>query len=289
MVLAAGSLWGTIGFFSTLLSDMGMSASMAAFFRVLPAAGVLALVLLIKGRGLSLFRVSKRGLLSCFLVGITVQGFFNLSYMNAIDQIGMATAAVFLYTSPIYVAIMSRLFFREPLTRNKIAAIFINIAGCILTVTGGNFSDTRLSVSGILTGALAGFLYSLLPILSRIGADREDPITATFYGQLFGTLLLLFIIKPYNGTGAEFSLKLLLLIIGFGIVPSAMAFITYFGGLKRISETSRVPVLASVETVVASLIGLVAFGQTLGAAKIAGIALVLCSIAVMNKKQADQN
>jgi multidrug transporter EmrE-like cation transporter len=39
-----------------------------------------------------------------------------------------------------------------------------------------------------------------------------------------------------------------------------------------------------VETVVAALIGLAAFGQTLGSGKVCGIALVLLSIAVINSK-----
>ena len=42
--------------------------------------------------------------------------------------------------------------------------------------------------------------------------------------------------------------------------------------------------LASVETVVAAIIGLVVFGQTIGVVRVAGIALVLTSIALMNKR-----
>lgn len=285
MVLAAGSLWGTIGLFATLLSNMGMSAGPVAFFRVLSASIMLALILLVKGRGVSLFRVSRRGLISCMLVGFISQALYNVCYMNTIEQGGMATAAVFLYTSPVYVALISRVFFHEPLTRNKIIAIIINIAGCILTVTGGDFSDMKISGFGIIMGIMAGFTYALLPILSRTGADDEDPFSAAFYGQAFGALLLFFLIRPYNGIGTAFTLPMLLVFIGFGIVPSAMGYIVYYAGLSRITENSIVPVLASVETVVAALIGLIVFSQALSITKIVGIALVLISIAIMNKKK----
>ena len=287
MVLLAGSLWGTIGFFATMLSNCGLAAAPVAFFRLLSATIMLALILLAKGKGTGLFHVSRKGLISCMLVGFISQAFYNICYMNAIEQGGMATAAVFLYTSPVYVALISRIFFHEPLTSNKIIAIIINIAGCILTVTGGDFSDMRISGFGIITGILAGFTYALLPILSRTGADEEDPFTAAFYGQAFGALLLFFLIRPWNGIGTAFSLKILLLFIGFGIVPSAMGYIVYYAGISKITETSRIPVLASVETVVAAIIGLVVFGQSLGAAKIAGIVLVLISIAVMNMKKSN--
>ena len=114
------------------------------------------------------------------------------------------------------------------------------------------------------------------------GADDEDPYTAAFYGQLFGTILLFFLVRPWQNIGTAFNWKVVLVLIGFGVVPSALAYIAYYGGLGKITETSKVPVLASIETVVAAGIGLAAFGQKLGPAKIFGIVLVLCSIAIMN-------
>ncbi|MBE6041660.1 MAG: hypothetical protein E7220_03955 [Clostridiales bacterium] len=287
MVLMAGSLWGTIGLFATLLSNFGVAAAPVAFFRMLSATIMLALILLFKGKGTSLFRISRRGFISCMLVGFISQALYNICYMNTIEQGGMATAAVFLYTSPVYVAVISSLLFHEPLTKNKIAAIIINIVGCILTVTGGDFSDMRISGFGIVMGILSGFTYALLPILSRTGADDENPFTAAFYGQALGALLLFFLIRPWNGIGTAFTLPILLVFFGFGIVPSAMGYIVYYGGISKITETSRIPVLASVETVVAAIIGLVVFGQGLSIAKIIGIALVLISIAVMNMKRSD--
>ena len=284
LILAAGALWGTIGFFATLLANLGMKAGPVAFFRVLSSTVMLALVLLIKGKGISLFRISRRGLFSCMLIGVVSQAFYNVCYMNTIEQNGMATAAVFLYTSPVYVALLSRLLFREPLTGNKILAIVMNIVGCVLTVTGGVFSEMRISAFGLVMGLLAGFTYALLPILSRTGASEENPYTAAFYGQLFGALMLFFLIHPFQNPGTEFTWQILLVLIGFGLIPSALAYIVYYGGMSRITETSKVPVIASVETVVAAVIGLVAFGQTLGMVKILGIALVLCSIAVMNRR-----
>ena len=260
LVLTAGALWGTIGFFATLLSNLGMNAAPVAFYRVLFSAG----------------------LISCMLIGFVSQAFYNVCYMNAIEQNGMATAAVFLYTSPIYVALLSRLFFHEPLSGNKILAILVNIIGCVLTVTGGAFSEQRISAFGLMMGILAGFTYAMLPILSRTGADDEDPYTAAFYGQLFGTILLFFLVRPWQNIGTAFSWQIVLVLIGFGVVPSALAYIAYYGGLGKITETSKIPILASIETVVAAGIGLMAFGQKLGPAKIIGIILVLCSIAIMN-------
>lgn len=159
------------------------------------------------------------------------------------------------------------------------------LAGCILTVTGGDFSAVKLTGFGLLMGVMAGFTYGTMPVFSRLGADEEDPYTSSFYGLALGAFLLFFIVRPYNGMGTSFNLQIILALIGFGIVPSALAYIIYFGGLNRIKETAVVPVLASVETVAAAIIGLVVFQQTLSIVKIAGIALVFISIVIMNLRR----
>ena len=283
MVLAAGTLWGTIGLFATILNNLGMEPFPVAFYRLLFASILLIPVMLVQGKGLSLFRISKRGLISCFLVGLVSQAIYNLCYMNAIEQGGMATASVLLYTAPVFVAIMSRVFFKEPLTKNVIIAIFVNICGCVLTVTGGNFTEVNLSVFGIVMGVAAGFTYGTLPVLSRLGADDEDPYTSSFYGLAFGAVALFFMVRPWRPevTGIT-DYRMVLALIGFGIIPSALAYIIYFGGLGKIKETSIVPILASVETVAASIIGLIVFHQMLSPVKILGIALVFGSIVIMN-------
>ena len=286
MVFVTGVLWGTIGLFSTILSHLGMDSSAVAFYRLVSASLLLIPVLLIKGKGLSLFRISKRGLISCVLVGFISQAFYNLFYMRAIELGGMAVAAVLLYTSPIFVAIMSVLFFKEPLTRNKIIAILVNIAGCVLTVTGGNFSEIKITGMALLMGVAAGFTYGTLPVFSRFGADDENPFTSSFYGLALGAFLLFFLVPPSNGIGTAWTWQIVLTLIGFGIVPSALAYIIYFAGLSKIEETSVVPVLASVETVAASIIGAIVFGQSLSPGKVAGIALVVISIFIMNLKPA---
>lgn len=283
MILAAGALWGTIGLFSTLLNNLGMDPAAVAFYRLLSASLLLIPLLLLKGPGLRLFRISKRGLLSCALIGFISQALYNLCYMQAIRLGGMGTAAVLLYTSPVFVAVLSRIFFKEPLGRRKLLAIAVNILGCLLTVTGSDFSGLSLAGSGVVMGVLAGLTYGTMPVFSRIGADEEDPFTSSFYGLALGALCLFFLVRPYRAElAAPFSPQIILVLLGFGLIPSLVAYVIYFRGLNRCKETSLVPVLASVETVAAALIGLAVFGQPLDASKIAGMILVLLSIVLMS-------
>ena len=53
---------------------------------------------------------------------------------------GVAVTVVMMYLNPVITAVLTRIFFKESFTAAKTAAIFVNIAGCVLMVTGGDFS-----------------------------------------------------------------------------------------------------------------------------------------------------
>ena len=281
-VFSAGFLWGTVGIWATLLGRMGMDSMNTAFFRLLSATVILFIVLVIKGKGFSLFKISKRGLISCILIGFISQGFYNFFYMYSVQNSGMSTAAVLLYTAPIFVAVLSRIFLKEEITGNKIIAIVINILGCILTVTGGSLAGAMISSKGIIFGVLAGLTYALMPILGRIGADEENPFTTAFYGLAFAGLLLFFMARPFTGIDFEFTPQAILVIIAYGLIPSALGYIIYFGGLGKITETSVIPIFTSVENVAAAAFGFLIFHEAFTPVKVIGVALVFVSIIVMN-------
>lgn len=68
----------------------------------------------------------------------------------------------------------------------------------------------------------------------------------------------------------------------FALLPTVIAYLLYYRGIQKIRDSSRVPVLASVECVVAVGIGVLALHETLGAVKLLGIARVLGSVLLMN-------
>lgn len=83
---------------------------------------------------------------------------------------------------------------------------------------------------------------------------------ASTYNFAFATLFLLIFTRPWQGMSGKISPLLLLVAFGFALVPTAITYLLYFTGLQKIKETSRVPVLASVETVSAITAGNFCFG-----------------------------
>ncbi|MBQ9574033.1 MAG: EamA family transporter, partial [Synergistaceae bacterium] len=78
-----------------------------------------------------------------------------------------------------------------------------------------------------------------------------------------------------------------ILVVGFlyGLIPTSLAYLVYYNALKMIDDTSKVPVIASIEPVAAVMIGMTFYGEKIGIVNLIGIAVVLISIIIMAKSK----
>ena len=284
LVLCAGILWGSIGFFVRKLNGLGVDTELTAFMRIFCAWIILIPLLM----GMSLksgrnyFKISKKGLLQCLIMGIVTQAFFNLSYSGCINSVGVAMGSVLLYTAPIFVSILSRLLFKEDINARKGISLVINLLGCFIMVTGGDLSVLKVSGIGILLGIGAGFFYAMVTILGKFTSDEVDPFTMVFYNFLFGWISLALISNPIPKIAAVSDLHFWLLAFGYGLIPTVGSYLFYMNGISHDVELSRVPVIASVEPIIATIIGLLVFGENITLVNALGLVIVLFSIVLMN-------
>lgn len=282
-IFIAGCLWGTVSIFVRSMDAAGSSTGYTGFLRVFFGFIILALITLIS-EGPQAFRINKQTLIACILLGIFTQGLFNISYNTAIGYIGSSLGAVLLYTAPLFTSVMSFFLFKEKITRVKALALLINIIGCAFTVTGGHFNAITFSVVGVCWGVAAGFFYSLGAILGTYTSGQASSLVVTTYNFLFASIFLGILLRPWNSVEAAFEPKLLLLGIAYAIIPTALAYGIYFTGVQRVKETSKIPIAASIETVSATIVGILVFHEDLASGNLLGIALVLASIVIMNLK-----
>lgn len=281
-IFIAGFLWGTIGLFVKQLGSLGANADMISLLRMGFSFLIMFTICLVH-LGPERMRLSRRNLLACALLGIVTQAVYNLCYSRAISIIGVSMGSVLLYISPIFTLVFSILLFGERLTFIKCLAIVLNVLGCMLTVTNGNPDIGTLSLYGIFLGVAAGFCYSLAAIIGKIATEGGNPILTAMYSFFFASL---FIIAKIAVTGSSLCLSAPVLAWGFAyaLIATSLTYIVYYWGVEMIAETSRVPVIASVELVVATVIGILLYRESIGIVSLVGIVLVLSSIMIINLK-----
>ena len=124
----AAALWSLITPFSRMLFELHTSPLETAFWRSLFGGICFVIYSLIKGCLKVPFRDGLRMLFFGGLLGALMFGAFQLS----IEMSGGATAVVLLYTAPAWVAVLSRVLFHDAISRTKLLAIAIALAGVVL-------------------------------------------------------------------------------------------------------------------------------------------------------------
>ena len=276
LIFLAGVLWGTIGIFVNELNSLGASSAQTCFIRMFSGFLIMAVYALIKNRK-NFFLIDRKTLLICAGLGLISHGFFNICYTASIKLNGMGIACVLMYSAPVFTAMASKIIFNEKISGLKIFALALNILGCVLTVTGGSLDSAGLSLTGILAGLGTGFCYGMAAIFGKAG-EKTDASIISAYSYFFAALFLFIFNTPEL---ENINIKILSTGFLYGLIPTSLAYMIYYNGLKKINYTSRVPVIASIEPVAAVLIGMIIYNERVSLANFIGIAVVFLSIVIM--------
>ena len=287
-IIVAASLWGVIGVFSRLLNDAGLTSMQTTEVRCFITASIMAIVLLIKDK--NLFKIDIKDIWMFIGTGLFSIVTFNILYFETAELVSLSMTAVLLYTAPCFVMVLSAIIFKEAVTRQKILALALAFLGCIFTAGliggGGEFS-----MKGFMFGLGSGATYSLYSIIGKFALRKYDPMTMTFYTFLVAAASLFFISDPlYIVDVAVSSPKALLGMLGLGIFITTIPYFLYTKGLKGL-DAGKASVIAFIEPMVATMAGIVIYGEALTVFNALGIFLILMSVVLlnMNFEKKDQN
>ncbi len=283
LILIAGVFWGSMGLFVRRLGELGFSSVQIVSMRLCVAAVLFALLLLWKDP--AGFRLRLRDIPLFLGLGFGSILFFTCCYFTAIRMMPMSVAAILLYTSPIWVMLMSALFFRTKITRRKVAALLLSFFGCVLVsgISGGG-----VTLLGFFIGIGSGIGYGLYSILGTAALQRYSPYTVTTYTFLLAAFGSVFICKPaemiHTIANAEHLGMLLVFLFLTGLLTAFVPFLCYTIGLNTV-EAGRAAILATSEPMVAAILGAVVYHEMLTPLSCLGILCIFAAIVLLNLRQ----
>lgn len=279
-ILAAAFLWGLTGIFVRTLNVQGLDNMQLLFFRSAVTCLTLFIYLFITDR--SKLKIDIRDIWYFLGTGVLSFTLFGVCYFYTIANASMSLAAMLLYTSPFFVMIMAALFFREKITTAKILALLAAALGCVMIC--GTDKNTTVSPFIIFTGLSSGFCYALYSIFGRIALKKYSSETVTVYTFFFAAIASMFAVDfPAISDVLVTNPKAILLAVVFAYISAFFPYIFYTKGLQN-TESGKAAVMATFEAVVASVAGILAFGESLTVIATLGIILVLFSVFLLNRK-----
>lgn len=282
LIILAGICWGIIGVFSRNLSGEGFNSIQITASRCLVTAICLALFLFVQDR--DKLKIQIKDLWIFLGTGICSIVFFNICYFTTIKLATLSMASILLYTAPCFVMIMSAFLFHEKITLRKISALILAFGGCILITGIMGIGGGKVSGWAILSGLGSGIGYALYSIFGSIALKKYHPFTVTAYTFIVASLSLL----PFSNGFALVSIisgneAILLNILLLGILSTLVPFLLYTKGLEHM-EAGKASVMAFIEPMVATMVGILIFKEGLTFQNISGIFLIFLSVLILNLK-----
>ena len=287
LIAIAAASWGTTGATMTLLSrEAAASPLLVGWSRLAVAAPVLVLA----AAGAARFGArpparqpwpSRADLPLCAALGLAMAA-YQVCYFRAVTLVGVAPAALLaICSAPLLVAVLAVLFLGERLTPRVRLSLGMAVAGTALLVVGprGLHEIAGHFGLGALLALGAGVSYAVYAVAAKGLLARVTPIAVSAITFALAALLLAPALLGEDATAHTLVAGWpLLLYLGLG--PTAVAYVLFTAGLRRVPATAAA-IVSLLEPLTAATLGLLVFGERLGPIGITGAGLLLASLALL--------
>jgi DME family drug/metabolite transporter len=241
-----------------------------------------ALVLLAAARALGgPLRIAREDRWRCVAIGLSM-AVFQAAYFSAVAMTGIAVAALIaICSAPLMIAGLAAVFLGERITVRVGAALGVGIIGTSLLIVGPRSgADVSARFAGGAGLALvAGFAYALSVVITKAALVRTPPLSLIAVSFAVGALAF----APAFAT-PDARRQLVdgwLWLLYLGVVTTGVAYALYTIGLRRVTA-SVAGVAALLEPLTATLLGVLVFGERLGAAGAVGAVLLVAALCLLS-------
>src|SRR4030067_316881 len=285
--ITAGTLFGTAAIFINLLSLSGLSAFSIALWRLVFASIFLAIFLIALRKPIAQ-NLLKNNPLRILSLGF-LRGLHFILFVSAVCDTTILNATVLVNTAAIWSMLVSSLIFKLKPSRLAVVGILASFLGVVVIAYGD-------ASSGVWTIKLKGDLEATLAAVAEAFylSYGRDTRSKTPLLNLMLTMYIFSIFTVLVGGVAmrsDFSLptqpSLLLILIGLGLLPTAVAHTFYFSSLSHL-KSFETATMAFLEPIVATFLGILIFAQVPGVLFVLGAVLVLSGlVSVVVKEYTD--
>lgn len=217
------------------------------------------------------------------LGGVSWIGIYNVALNESERRIDAGTAALIIQIGPIIVALLATFFFQERLTKWLLIGLGVGFAGVVIigraSSTGGNGD-----VVGVLLSALAAVTFAVGIISQKkLLGGGMTALEMTFWFYVVGTVACLPWSVELVGIVGDASASDLAWIGYLGVVPSALAFVTWAYALNH-SEAGKFALSTFLVPFITTLIAWMLLGEVPPALAFVGGALCIAGVLLTRRK-----
>jgi len=200
----------------------------------------------------------------------------NVLFTLANKMTTAANAIVLQFTAPIFVILLSLLFWHERPQRLDLAVCAVTFLGVVCFFVDGLSSG---GTAGNVVALLSGLTYAGVFLLNDL--PDADPISSVFWGDVCSAVLGL----PWLLRERDLSPTALTSLVILGAFQVGVAYILMCRGLKTTPAVTA-SLISGIEPVLNPILVAVFYHETIGPVSLAGAAIVVGAVIVYNVAKA---
>ena len=215
------------------------------------------------------------------LVALGMLGFgcYQVAWTVGLTQISAGESALIVAAAPVFVALLAGALGMDRLTLPKLAGALIAFGGVALVIAGGHELTPGASLMGDALTLLAAIVWAVYTVLGTRMLRRVDPLQATAWSVLGGTILLvpLGLWEVATSPPVVVTLPAIAAVLYSGALAVGASNVLVFNAIRHIGPT-RATVSQLLVPAGAVTLGAIFLAEPVGIVQVAGGAIIVLGV-----------
>lgn len=205
--------------------------------------------------------------------------FFSYNYIPT----GLATTLHFIY--PAVVVAINRIFFKDPLTKNKLISLFLSMISIYLLV---GFKFENINIIGVVLALASGFTHSISIFgMNNSALKTLDNLVSVFYISIFAGITIFTATAITGNIALPINTYTVTSLIGISLISNIASILMLMMAIKIIGPSPSA-ILGTFEPIVSIIMGIILFKEAFTFSVFLGTVLILVSVVLLAKEKPEK-
>ncbi len=210
----------------------------------------------------------------------------QITYLFAIQNSNAGTATVIQYIGPVLVVFYLCARTRRRPSKREALAMALVVSGTYLIATHGNPATMVLTPAGLFWGLVSAVTYAMYSLIPRKLMLHYGSVPIVAGGLLLGGIVFSVGVQSWTVDPGFDAMGYLMLFVGLVFFGTIVGFTLYFQAVKDIGA-AKTGLVASIETVSATLFAVLWLGTAFSWIDIVGFVFIMATVFVLAKHPGD--
>ncbi len=281
LVIMAALFFSCQTIFGKVMIRWGLGGLDVTCYQYCVAAFVMVMLSLL-GKRKEIVTEARGNLKGLLLMGVLSVVTTSCVYLS-LETVNAGIASMLLFTNPVFICLFFMLTGIRKIGIWNRMAVIAALLGSMLVLNVFGISSSEISLTGVLFGVASSVSYAAYNVFFDLKLSRLSTFTSVFYTQ--GVAALIIVAVRYRAFFyiADFTPEMILFIVAASVITCLLPVFFLFRGIAVIGS-EKAGVVAVSELPITLIIAFLFLGETLERIQIAGIAVVVAAVLVLQKE-----